>query len=217
MARIKEIDKLTFKDMIFRVDQYGGLADGLIKLPCVRDIKIGRVRYNVPQDLDEFSNTICYGQRLYLARGEKNDLGVILRVIKGYYYPFITNEKWDEEQVLLLQKKVLNCKVKELYPVAMHLITLISEVAERETKLLHKEPSKVEKAAGIEKLNLYAELNALDFLRDTMKIPISEVLLTPYNECLVRFMSAKELADYQERYFELMRKDVTPDKSKFTK
>jgi hypothetical protein len=34
-------------------------------------------------------------------------------------------------------------------------------------------------------------------------------LLQPYNECLVRFMMAKEQSEFQERYFELLR---TPEK-----
>jgi hypothetical protein len=41
-----------------------------------------------------------------------------------------------------------------------------------------------------------------------MKITIPEVLLTPYDECLVRFMAAKETADYQERYMELMTEEA---------
>jgi len=110
---------------------------------------------------------------------------------------------------LLFGNKILPCKVKELYPVAMHLIKLVSELADREIKLLHREPSKIEKAAGIDKLNIFTELNSLDFLRDAMKITVPEVLLTPYNECLVRFMNAKEMAAFQERYFELIKEEAT--------
>ena len=104
--------------------------------------------------------------------------------------------------------------VEEVYPVAMHLTNLYVELADREQKLLHREPSKVELAAGIERLNIFAELNSIDFLRDAMKIPVAEVLLTPYKECLVRFMVAKETAAYQERYFELLRVQSEP-KSKY--
>lgn len=68
----------------------------------------------------------------------------------------------------------------------------------------------MELAAGIEKLNIFSELTALDFLRDVMKITIAEVLLTPYKECLVRFMLAKETADFQERYYELMKEESQP-------
>ena len=62
----------------------------------------------------------------------------------------------------------------------------------------------MELAAGIEKLNVFSDLTSLDFLRDAMKCTVPEVLLTPYNECLVRFMVAKEQADYQERYMNEM-------------
>jgi hypothetical protein len=96
----------------------------------------------------------------------------------------------------------------------MHLVTLIGEMAEREQKLLHREPTKMELAAGIEKLNVFSDLTSLDFLRDAMKCTVPEVLLTPYNECLVRFMIAKEQADYQERYYDLMNKE-SEHKSKF--
>ena len=81
-------------------------------------------------------------------------------------------------------------------------------MTERERNLLHREPSKLERAAGIEKLNRFADLTSLDFLRDEMKMPIEEVLLQPYNECLVRFMLAKEKADYQERYYKLLHEET---------
>jgi hypothetical protein len=149
-------------------------------------------------------------------RKEENDFGAILRVIEGYYYPLVTRYeihklviykgtyKWDEDKALLFGKYILPLKAKDLYPVAMHLTTLIGEMAEREQKLLHREPTKMELAAGIEKLNVFSELTSLDFLRDAMKCTVPEVLLTPYNECLVRFMVAKEQADYQERYMNEM-------------
>ena len=217
MARIKKIDRLKVKDMIKYPGAYQGLTDGLIKLPIPDSLMIGLKAYSIPLSMDEFTDTLCYGQRLFLAREEESDMGIIMRMIEGYYYPLVTKNKWNEDEALLFGKKVLNCKVKELYPVAMHFVTLTGEVAERELMLLHREPSKVEKAAGIEKLNIFAELNALDFLRDAMQISVPEVLLTPYNECLVRFMAAKELNDYQEKYADLMQKDVTPSSSKFTK
>lgn len=212
MARIKSIDKLTLQEMMLNFDLYIGLPDGLIQLPVPDYIKIKGKYYPVSQTLDEFSKAICYGQRLFLARKEDNDFGLIIRMIDGYYYPLVTVKKWDEDKALLFGKYVLLCTVKELYPVAMHLVKLVSEMAEREQKLLHREPSKIELAAGIEKLNVFSELTALDFLRDAMKCTVPEVLLTPYNECLVRFMIAKEQAEFQERYYELMKEEKPKSK-----
>jgi len=205
MARIKPIEKLTFREMMTHLEEYGGLDDGLIQLPCPDTVKIGWKRYRVPKTMPEFADKICYGQRLYLAREEESDIGLILRMMNGYFYCVVTKQNWDEEKAHLFGNKILTCKVIELYPIAMHLVTLISEIADREIKLLHRDYSKLELAAGIEKLTVFAELNSLNFLRDTMKITVPEVLLTPYNECLVRFMNAKEMADYNERYFELMK------------
>ena len=214
MARIKDIEFLTLKDMIKDFEMYSGLPDGLVQLPYPNEIMIRLLFYDVPQTMEQFAKSLCYGQRLFLARQEDNDIGLICRMMEGYYYPLVSGKKWDEEKALLFKKKVLSLQVKYLYPIAMHFVTLIGEIAEREKKLLHRPPTKMELAAGIEKLDVFAELNALDFLRDAMKCTVPEVLLTPYNECLVRFMNAKEITDYQERYLELQREEYKP-KSKY--
>jgi len=193
---------------------YSGLPDGLVQLPVPDKLKMGRKKLPVPQTLEEFTSNLCYGQRLFMMRKEDNDFGVIVRILDGYYYTLKTGEKWDEDKALLFGKIVINLLAKDLYPTAMHLINLVAEMAERENKLLHRESSKVELAAGIEKLNVFSELTNLDFLRDAMKCTVPEVLLTPYDECLVRFMIAKETADFQERYFKLMQEDSKP-KSKY--
>jgi len=215
MAHTTGIEKLTLKEMINNFSLYSGLPDGLAQLPLPDYLKINGKKLAIPKDLDGFTSNICYGQRLFLVRKEENDFGMILRTIDGYYYPLAVN-KWDEAKALLFGKKVLPLKIIDLYPVAMHLVNLTSEMIEREQKLLHREPTKMELAAGIEKLNVFSDLVALDFLRDAMKCTVPEVLLTPYKECLVRFMLAKETAEFQERHFELM-KETSKPKSKYAK
>jgi hypothetical protein len=207
---MKSLDKLTLKEMMNNFHLYYGLPDGLVQLPVPDKLKMGRKELPVPQTLEEFTSHLCYGQRLFMMRKEDNDFGVIVRILDGYYYTLKTGEKWDEDKALLFGKIVINLLVKDLYPTAMHLINLVAEMAEREQKLLHREPSKIELAAGIEKLNVFSELTSLDFLRDAMQCTVPEVLLTPYDECLVRFMIAKETADFQERYFELMKEQSQP-------
>ena len=208
MARLKDIEKLTLREMMYNFELYSGISDGLILLPVPEYFKLRSQRLPVPLTLNDYTENICYGQRMFLSQNEENDFGVIFRVIDGYYYPLSTNKKWDADKALLFGKKVLPCTVKEIYPIAMHLIKLVSEMADREQLLLHREPSKIELAAGIEKLNIFSELSSLDFLRDAMKITVEEVLLTPYKECLVRFMMAKETDDYRECYFELIQEEA---------
>ena len=215
MARIIHIEKLRLSHMVKDIDLYSGLADGLIQLPYPEKIMIGWQSYKVPQKMEDLADNICYGQRLYLARKEENDIGLMMRMISGFYYPFVKRLKWDEEKALQFRKKVLTCKVKEIYPISQHLVNLISDMVDTEKQLLHREPSKIERAAGIEKLNVFSELNSIDFLRDAMKITVPEVLLTPYNECLVRFLNAKETADFNERHFKLLRESEPKKQSKF--
>ena len=213
MERLKPIDKITLKDMYNDMQLYSGLADGLIQLPLPEYFTLKK-NYPIPKDLDEFTENICYGQRLFLIRKEENDIAMILRLIDGYYYPIVTGEPWDEKKSLLFGKRVVNCKIIDLYPLAMHLVALVSEMSERENKLLHRSPTKQEKVAGIDKLSIFSELTSLDFLRDSLKKTIDEVILTPYNECLVRFMLAKETAAYQERYFDVLKREAE-SKNKF--
>jgi hypothetical protein len=208
MAFLKSIESLTLKEMF--EPEYSGLSEGLSQLPLPEYFLINKWKLPIPHNLDEFTDNICYGQRLFLVTKEDNDIGLILRVIDGYYYPLLTKKTWDEEKALTFGKKVITLKVVNLYPVAMCLINFIAEMIEREQRLLHREPSKIEKAAGIDKLNIFSELTTLDFLRDSLKKTTEEVMLTPYNECLVRFMLAKEIGSYQERYFDLMRKESEP-------
>ena len=214
MARIKPIRKLRLIDMIRNDILYAGVAEGLSSLPVPESIKIGRKRYFIPLNLDEFADSIVYGQRLYFSREEPNDFAIILRLLAGYYFPIVKKKAFNESGVAVFTKNILNCKAKEAYPTTMHMINLIGQLADREKKLLDREPSKIELAAGIEKLAPFAEIDALDFLSDSMKVSTSEVLLSPYNECLVRFMKAKASAEYQERFIKLSQEAVTHDKSK---
>ena len=216
MAHPRPVGKLSLRDMMLNLDIYSGLSDGLSQLPLPEYIRIGRKNYLIPQSMEEFTDSICYGQRLFLTRKEENDFGLIVRVMDGYYYPLVTNKKWDADDALLFGKNILTCKVVDLYPVAMHLIKLVADLIEKEHKLLHREPSKMELAAGIEKMNVFSDMMSLDFLAQSMKITIPEVLLTPYNECLVRFMMAKVTNDFQENYNRLAQETVTP-KSKYQK
>lgn len=203
MARIKQPEKLKLIELMEQWDLYQGLPDGLVNLPLPRRIKIKKKWWPVPKDVDEFTANLVYGQRMFFTRQEEDDFGIIVRVMDGYYYPIVEKKLWDQDNALIFGKNILTCSVEHLYPVAMHLITLISQMAERERQLLHREPTRLELAAGVENLNKFSELSALDFLRDAMKVTIEEVLLTPYRECLVRFMMQKELDDYRQRYMEL--------------
>lgn len=206
MAHVIKVERLTLRQMILD-SSYHTLSDDLVKLPVPERIQIGRKLYYVPTSLEEFTKDLVYGERLFLTRKSENDFDAITRIIDGYYYRRVTNKKWNEEDAIRFGKIVLTCKVFELYPVAMQILNFIDQMTDREYKLLHREPSKQEQAAGIEKLTIFAEMSNLNFLSDAMKIPIAEVFHQPYNECLVRFMLEKETNEYRERYYQIIKEE----------
>jgi hypothetical protein len=208
MENVKRINKLKLFDMIKHPELYAGLADGLIELPLPDKFKMKGKILHIPDTRQELAENICYGQRLYLSRNEINDFGIIIRISGGYFYPQLTGLKFNDKNICKILKYVLTCLAKDIYPVVLHIVKLMGELIENEQKLLHREPTKMELAAGIEKLDPYAELNVLDFLRDAMKVTVDEVLITPYNECLVRLMNAKAIQDYQERYMKLQSEEM---------
>ena len=204
---MERIESITLKKMI-QDERNHTLSDGLAQLPLPEKLKIGFRRYTIPKDLDEFSGAICYGQRMYFTQEELNDFGIILRSITGYYYPIVSKHNFSDDKAQLFGRVILHLPVIDLYPVAMHLVALMAELTDREKKLLHREPTKQEKAARIEKLAPFSDLTALDFLRQSLNKTEEEVLLTPYNDCLVRFMLAKEQNAFNERLAEVQRKEL---------
>ena len=92
--KLKPLDKLSLRDMIDNLHLYWGLSDGLVQLPVPDSI----MDQPVPKDMSEFCESICYGQRIFLAQKEDNDFGVIVRMMDGYFYPLVTGEKWDTDK-----------------------------------------------------------------------------------------------------------------------
>jgi len=87
------------------------------------------------------------------------------------------------------------------------LVKLMGDLAERERKLLHREPTKQERAAGIERLNVFSDLTALLFLQQSFNCTEAQVAEKPYNDCLVRFMLQKEQNAYAERLQDVYQKE----------
>jgi hypothetical protein len=206
------VRKLTLWQVLFQPERYGGLAEDLGKLPVPPVLRIGRRTMPVPQELEEFCANLCYGQKLYLATEEPFDVGVILRYVAGYFYPIYTGKRWDERRALLFGKKILSSSVVTLYPVAIQLVSLMEQLAKREQAMLHREPTSEERAAGVESLNRFAALTSLIFLQEQFHCSQDEVMLLPYDDCLVRFMLAKEEGAYRERLMAIMTKPKTATK-----
>jgi hypothetical protein len=214
MERIIPLKHLTLKRMFKNESSYIGISEGLTKMPLPESFRLTFKNYAIPESVNELCDNICYGQKVYLSKQDTSDLMIIIRKVAGYYYPIVTGNKWDEEAAIIWSKRLFNCLVVDLYPIATHLTNMVAEMIKKEYDLLHREPKKEEKIAGIDRLSKYAELDAIDFLSDVLKLNRDEVLLTPYNTCLVRFMQAKDKAVFSEKLTEVY-KSQAEKKNKF--
>ena len=113
MKRIKEISKLTLMEMILNFENYSALPDDLAQLPLPENIKIGRKRYPIPGNRDQFLGSLNYGQRLFMVKSEPNDFDRIFRLLDGYYFPIVTQRTWNDQDSLNFGVKILDCLVIE--------------------------------------------------------------------------------------------------------
>ena len=204
MEIIIPIENLTLRQFLKHADQYISLVEDLVNLPCPDRIRIGLNYYPVPQNVDHLTESICYGQRIYLAEKTENDITAILHIIVGYYYPQIFKGGWTVDKASKVLSKILGCNVVELFPAAYQILKLTGDLIERERRLLNRKVKPEEIQAGIDNLNKYADLSAIDFLRESKRLNSdNEIMLLPYSECLVRFMKAKEEQEFAERLREI--------------
>jgi len=205
-SKVMPASKLTLWHLVLEPAKYNSIAEGFASLPLPSQLKIRRKKLAVPSGLEEFAGNLTYGQKLFLMNEEPFDVGCIMRYVTGYYYPLYSGQPWDEAEALQFGRNVLSSPLKDLYPVAIHLVNLMAELVEREKKLLHREPTADEKAAGVDRLTRFTELTSLIFLMDSFRCTEAAVLQKPYDDCLVRFMLAKEQNAYTERLTEVHRR-----------
>lgn len=209
MDGMKNIELVTLADMVAHPELYWSLADQLTGLPCPSVFMVERV----PEDIEQFTERLSYGQKYFMTAEEKNDVNVIIRYIGGYFFPLLTSKPWVESECLKWCETIKFMPVVDLYPITFRLTELMLEVVEREKKLLERKPSKQEQAAGIEKLNKFADLSAVKFLQREFGISREAVMQLPYNDCLVEFLYNHELQAYEQRLAEIYRKE-NEDKAK---
>jgi hypothetical protein len=207
-SRIVPINKLTLWHLVFEPAKYTRFVEGFALLPLPEHLHVGRRRLTIPAGLEDFAGNLTYGQKLYLMTEEPFDTGIIMRYVAGYFYSEYTGKPWSETGALQFSRKILYSQLKDLYPVAIHLVNLMGELVDREKTLLHRAPTADERAAGVENLNRFSELTAMLFLMDSFRATEEQVLAKPYEDCLVRFMLAKEQNAYAQRLIEVQRRNA---------
>ena len=202
---------LTFKRLAILAEQ-GDVSDIVnfhTELSFGGSIRIGFKRLQVPLTMDEFRSRITWGQRLFFSREPIDYIDGVFRLFCGWFYPILTGKEFDETKCLTISGKALNCNVDELLPFVTHMSTMIGAMLSEEERLTGGSVDKTWIAAGGEKLNKYGDKVTLDFLVPKLSIMYgkqvghSDVMASPYADCLVQLMERKEFNEVENEYREL--------------
>jgi hypothetical protein len=179
------------------------LQKQLTELACPYTITIGLRTYLVPITVNDLRDNICWGQRLLMATPHTNDFESILYFVCNYYQPIVTRSPFDENKVNRLYKKIARVNVVDLYPVLVRLVTLFTEMVEIEAQKLNSEPSKEMRAAEVDRLKPFSDLNILEMISNKCKVPLSEAHLQEYNVVFALLWCEKETADFNQRFYQI--------------
>lgn len=184
------------------------LQKQLTELACPNEIRIGLKLYPVPITVNDFRDNICWGQRLFMATEHQNDFETFLYFFANYYQPIVTGKPYSEERVLRFYDKITKCHAHEAYPVLTRLVELFTECVQIENGKLNSEPNKEMKAAEINRLQPFSDLNILELVSQKCRVKLEEAHLQEYNVVFALLWYEKEVNDFQIRYNEIQKAKV---------
>jgi hypothetical protein len=195
---------ITLKRLVRIKGDPSKLIEQLAEMPTPGSIRIGWKRYGVPQNLNDFRDAICWGQRLMMATPHKTDFETFMYFVCNYYQPIVTKKPFDEQLVMRLYRKIVNCNISELYPVAMHFVKLFNEMIDIEQSKLNSTPDAMMRAAGIDSLSIFSDLAILKLVANECKVKLNDAHLVDYNTVFSLLYEAKLMKDFTETYNQLL-------------
>jgi len=205
------VDELTLNKLIKLSNKHGIniLCSQLANLPHQNKLQVGFSNYRIPEDVIEFSANLTWGQRLYMATPQSTDIDSFLYITACYLQGL---KGFDERKTVRLFRKLRGVKLKELYPITYHLATLFSELIKNESEKLTRPKDKKALAADVEKLDVFADFQVLEYLANRCKFTsdskmthIDRALTMPYDLALTMLWEKKESEQFNERYTEILK------------
>lgn len=203
---IRDIKYLTLKRLA-KLGQKAGttvLCKQLSQLACPGELRIGFKGYPVPETANDFRDNICWGQRLFMASPQSTDWESFLYFIACYYQPIVTGKSYDEMAVIKFYNKIVNCHAHEAYPVLTRFVGYMEDIVRLENDKLDQPPDKDMRAAEIERLKPFSELNILELISQKCRVPLSEAHLIEYNVVFALLWAERETIAFQRRYNEIL-------------
>jgi len=200
------VKHLTLKRLINLASKHDCsiLLNQLAELPCPTKLRIGVREYAIPNSIEQFTDNICWGQRLYMASKQTNEFESILYLIASFYQPILDKSKFDDEKVLNTFVRLLNCNADEILPVLNRFSIFFADMIANEMAKLNREVTREMRAAEINKLQPFSDMSILELIAERCKVPLLEAHLINYNIVLVLLWKDKETDEFGKRYNELM-------------
>lgn len=206
------VNELTLKKLIKLSNKHGIniLCGQLANLPHPNRLQVGFRTYQIPSDVIEFSSHLTWGQRLYMATPHQTDVESFLYITSCYLQGL---NGFDERKSVRLFKKLQSIKLKDLYPVTYHLANLFGELIKNESEKLSRPKDKKALAAEIDKLDMFADFQVLEYMANRMKYKSDDKMnhidkafkFIPYDLALTMLWENKEVDMYRERYSEILK------------
>lgn len=213
MAR--SVKNLRLKDLIALGKRFNisTLCSQLAQLPLPNTFRIGFKSYSIPSNIDQLKTNICWGQRLFMTSQANNDFETFVYLTACFYQPIVDKKQYDDILAIRFYKRLLRCKMIELYPITMHLYGLLNQIIEIENKTLSTKITKEMRAAEVDRLSKFSEFNVLKKLANETGCKLENAHLTSYNIAFTILWESKEHDEFVERYNEILKASQTKSKS----
>lgn len=151
-----------------------------------------------------------FGQKIYLhelvKENEENIVNALTDIVLVYSQEQITGKDFDIGKINDLKNSFDNIFLVDLYSTAMYYIEQLKVVLESERNVLHKEPTREQKLAGIDMFSDFGVMNTVKALAGGDVLKYEAVTKLEYNIVFTHMVMNKVQSDFEENYRAVMKR-----------
>lgn len=151
-----------------------------------------------------------FGQKIYLhelvKENEENIVNALTDIVLVYSQEQITGKDFDIGKINDLKNSFDNIFLVDLYSTAMYYIEQLKVVLESERNVLHKEPTREQKLAGIDMFSDFGVMNTIKALAGGDILKYDAVTKLEYNVVFTHMVMNKVQSDFEENYRAVMKR-----------
>jgi len=145
-----------------------------------------------------------FGQKIYLHQivqeNEENIVDALVDIVLIYAQEQITGKDFDINKINELKNSFDNIFLVDLYSTAFSYIEQLKAVLEAEKNVLHKEPTREQKLAGIDMFSDFGVMNTVKALAGGDILKYDAVTKLEYNVVFTHMVMNKVQSDFEDNY-----------------